>query len=236
MIRGMRHRTLRGRIDYLHDQQGERGREWFTITAHADGARTLRAQCEMDDEDLLRDVTYSVDARWRPLDAFVRLVRQDQFVGSAWFRFHDRGAECEAFTVADGRTSQRVELERRPTLFAAHPLVGDGWQAAAYDFSRGPGRQRLELCTNSSSRPDGGSGPSLGVVHKDLEFVGEETVTVPAGRFRARRMRIHPLMPAMAHWPPLEFWVAGEDNLLVRMRWDLLESSYDLVELEGELR
>ena len=43
-------------------------------------------------------------------------------------------------------------------------------------------------------------------------------------------------MPEMAHWTPLEFWVTGADCQLVRMRWDLLRSTYDLVELEGELR
>jgi hypothetical protein len=40
-------------------------------------------------------------------------------------------------------------------------------------------------------------------------------------------------MPWMAAWTPLEFWVTPEDCMLVRMRWDTLSSSYDLVELEG---
>jgi hypothetical protein len=124
----------------------------------------------------------------------------------------------------------------RPRLFAPHPLVCDGWQASAFDFSRGPGRQRLDPCANSSSRPDGGSGPSIGIVHKDLEYVGDETITVPAGSFATRHLRILPLMPEMAHWTPMDFWVTGTDCQLVRMRWDLLRSTYDLVELEGELR
>ena len=179
----MPHRTVRGRIAYRHDEHGERGREWFTVTVQGDGARTVRAQCEMDDEVLLRDVTYSVDGAWRPLDAFVRLVRNGRFVGSAWFRFDDDGAECESLTALEGRVSQRRETLGRPLLFAPHPLVCDGWQASAYDYSRGPGRQRLDPCSNSSSRPDGGSGPSIGIVHKDLEYVGDETVTVPAGTF-----------------------------------------------------
>lgn len=231
--RPLPHRTLRGRIVYRHDRHGETGRERFAVTVHGDGARTLRAECEMDDEQLLRDVTYSVDPAWRPLDAFVRLVRHDRFVGSAWFRFDDAGAECEAWTAAEGRLRQRVDLPRRPTVFAPHPLVADGWQASAYDFARGPGLQRLEHCTNSSPRPDGGSGPAIGVVFKDLEYLGDERVTVAAGSFIARHMKIHPRAPGMAHWPPLEFWVTGEDHLLLRMRWDLLESSYELVEIEG---
>lgn len=232
----MKHRALRGRIAYVHDRDGERGREWFSISVQDDGTRTLRAQCEMDDEDLLRDVTYTVDGAWRPLDAFVRLTRAQRFVGSAWFRFDDRGAECESWTANDGRVSQRVALAQRPRVFAPHPLVGDGWQAAAYDFSAGPGRQRIEPCTNSSPRHDGGSGPAIGVVHKDIEYVGDQTLTVAAGTFRVRHMRIHHLMPWMRDWTPLEFWVTAEDCLLVRMRWDTLSSTYDLVELEGSPR
>ena len=55
----MRHSTIRGKILYLRDGF-ETGREWFTVTKHVDGARTFRALCEMDDHELLRDVTYSV--------------------------------------------------------------------------------------------------------------------------------------------------------------------------------
>jgi len=51
-----------------------------------------------------------------------------------------------------------------------------------------------------------------------------------------RHMRIHHLMPWMRDWTPLEFWVTAEDCLLVRMRWDTLSSTYDLVELEGSPR
>ena len=127
----MPHRSYRGRIAYLRDGQGERGRETFNVTVHADGTRTVRAFCEMDDIRLLRDTTYSVDAAWRPLDAFVRLVSQDRFVGSAWFRFDDLGVECESYTALDGRVSQRQDLGRRPRLFVPHPLVCDGWQGFA---------------------------------------------------------------------------------------------------------
>lgn len=232
----MPYRTYRGRIAYLRDGQGERGREWFTVTVHADGCRTVRAQCEMDDIGLLRDVTYSVDGAWRPLDAFVRLVSHDRFFGGAWFRFDDRGAECEAFTANDGRVHQRRELGRRPVLFVPHPLVCDGWQATAYDYSKGPGVQRLEPCADSSPRPDGGSGPALGISHKRLEYVGDEDIEVPAGRFRARHLRILPPEGDVAHGVPLEIWVTGQDSQLLRMRWDLLRSTYDLVEFEGELR
>jgi len=232
----MQHRTYRGQISYRHDRLGEQGREWFSVSVQPDGTRTLRAVCEMEDEDLLRDVTYSVDGHWRPQDAYVRLTRDGSFHGASWFRFDDEGAECEGFTIEEGRFRQRVELGQCPTLFAPHPVVSDGWQAAAYDYSKGPGMLSLENCANSSSRPDGGSGPMLGIVFKDLEYLGEEHIVVGAGSFRARHLKIHPRQAAMAAWPPLEFWVAGSDFLLLRLRWDLLETTYDLVALDGNAR
>ncbi|HSN73198.1 MAG TPA: hypothetical protein VLT59_16910 [Steroidobacteraceae bacterium] len=228
-------RSYRGRIAYLHEERGETGRERFEVSVFTTG-RTVRAHCEMDLESLLRDVTYTVDASWRPLDAYVRLTVGDCFQGAAWYRFRDDGVECEQWNVRAGRTSQFLPLGRRAKLFAPHPLVTDGWQARAYDFSAGPGRQRVEHCTNSSSTPDGSTGPMVCAVYKDLEYLGRTSVRTAAGTFECRHMKIHPVMGTMAAWPPLEFWIAGEDCLLVRMRWPLLSSTYDLVELEGDAR
>lgn len=229
-------RNYHGLIRYIHDRDGERGHEWFHVSVQPDGARTLQAHCEMDDEELLRDVSYSLDQQWRPHDAYVRLVRHGQFQGSASFRFDDRGVQCDAFTRTQGSVRQRRDLGCRPLVFAPHPLQSDGWQASAYDFRRGPGRQRLDPCANSSSQPDGGSGPLIGIVHKDLEYVGDETLVVAGRTWQARHMRIHPLMASMSHWTPLEFWVAGEDFQFLRMRWDLLHSTYELSEISGNCR
>ena len=98
----MRHSTIRGKILYLRDGL-ETGRDWFTVTKHVHGARTFRALCEMDDHELLRDVTYSVGPRWEPLDCFIRLSVHDRLMGTCWFHFDDQGGECEGFTRAQGQ-------------------------------------------------------------------------------------------------------------------------------------
>ena len=90
----MKHRSYRGRVDYIHDDIGERGREWFSVTVQPDGMRTLRSQCEMDDTRILRDVTYTVDECWRPIDAYVRISVEETFMGAAWFRFGAEIVEC----------------------------------------------------------------------------------------------------------------------------------------------
>lgn len=221
--------TLRGRIDYLRNATGlVSGREWFSITRQRDGGRILRAQCEMDDIRLLRDVSYAVDRAWRPLEAHVRLVQDDAFVGSAFFRFTDTAVLCEAFTASEGRISQSVPVAHRPPVFAAHPIVNDGWQTMAFDHSDEAPIQWLRGAANSSPRADGGSGPMIGITDKRIEYVGETPVSVPAGTFDCRHYRIHP-----EHFDsPLELYVSGSDCLLVRLEWAHLDSRYDLAELE----
>ena len=61
----------RGKLSYVHDETGEFGREWFSATVYDDGVRTLRCLCEMDHVKLVRDVTYTVGADFRPLVAHV---------------------------------------------------------------------------------------------------------------------------------------------------------------------
>jgi len=101
----MPHRSYRGRIDYVRDGSGVSGREFFSVTVQPNGKRTLRAQCEMDDIALLRDVVQTVDKAWMPQESFLRLTQKDRFMGSGWSRFDARGVDCEAFTQNEGRLS-----------------------------------------------------------------------------------------------------------------------------------
>jgi len=225
------YQTYSGRIAYVHDSHGETGREWFTVTVVPGEERTVRARCEMDEIDLLRDVTFTVDHAFRAKDAFNRLRVGGRFAGSAWFRFDGPEVEVQGLVDGMGRMEQRVRLNKPTPIFACHPLLVDGWHAAAHDPSQ-PGVQLIEDATNSSMMLDGSTAPLLGIVRKGLEFIGEETVTVPAGSFRARRYRIHP-MRLEADWDPLDFWVHGDEHILVKIRWDMIGYSYILTELDA---
>ncbi|HSN73197.1 MAG TPA: hypothetical protein VLT59_16905 [Steroidobacteraceae bacterium] len=181
-------RTLRGRLVYRHEGGPERGRESFTITRHGDGTKTLRALCEIDADEVLRDVTYSVDAQHRPLDAFVRLTVHERFFGSGWFVFGEHAATCEAYTALEGRISQRVELRRRPTAFGTHPISADAWLTAAFEPT-GPRRQFFDDAYVSSYAFNGVGALALYPIHFGLEYLGETEVTVPAGTFGCRHFR-----------------------------------------------
>ena len=129
------HRRIRGKLHYTSDKPGrkgvERGREYFTITVNGDGRRTLRAYTEIDDApNVMRDVTLSLRPDWKPSDAFVRISVGDEFMGSSWFRFTEHEAQCEGYTVAEGRISQRYPTERHIDGFGTHPIQADAWMTA----------------------------------------------------------------------------------------------------------
>ncbi len=214
-----------GTLLYLHDERGETGREHFRMNV-AGGFRTLSAVCEMDEDGLTRHVVYTVDAAWRPVECFIRLSVKDAFMGSSLFRFPGSVVECEAQLSGLGRISQRLELPEPPQTFVCHPLTADGMQPAVYDAEKG-GKQRI-FSANSSTLPNGGSGPLAGAKYKFLEGFGSERVVVPAGTFDCERFEIS--------WgdgrPPLQLWVIPKGFILARLRWDFLNSQYDLAELK----
>jgi hypothetical protein len=189
------HRTTRGTIAYLSHKPErylqERGREYFHIDVHADGKRTIAAHCEIDDRpSVMRDITYSLDEQWLPMDCFVRITVGDRFMGSGWFKFHPGHTECETFTALEGRVSQRME-HRSPPLrtFQNHAIACDAWHLRLYDRTRGPGVQSIDEFLLSSPDHRGATGPMLFRIGVHIEYVGEERVTVKAGTFDALHFR-----------------------------------------------
>ncbi|MCM2311342.1 MAG: hypothetical protein NDI84_08065, partial [Steroidobacteraceae bacterium] len=161
------HRTARGTIAYLSHKPDrylqERGREYFHIDVHSDGKRTITAHCEIDDRpSVMRDITYSLDEHWLPMDCFVRITVGDRFMGSGWFRFHHGHTECETFTALEGRVSQRME-HRNPPLrtFQNHAIACDAWHLRLYDRSQGRGVQSIDEFLLSSPDHRGATGPML---------------------------------------------------------------------------
>ena len=227
---GMNHRSYQGKMLYLTDGVGEMGREWFHVTIQPDGTRTMRATCEMDDDRLLRDVVLTVDNDWYPIDAFVRLSIEEKLVGSSWFHFTENAAECQGFTTQEGRVTQHYNTQGRTGFFGAHQLHGDAWACATL-------KRDLALPTpapnfSSSHLPNGGSGPTLVPTPSEFvvrKYIGTEQIEVPAGSFDTKHFQFF-----VADNPPIDVWTLGSDFVPVKLRWDLLKQSYDLVELEGD--
>jgi hypothetical protein len=245
----MPHRLIRGRIQYASDKPGrvgvERGREFFTVTVHQDGRRTLRAHCEIDDPPpVLRDVTLSFAPNWKPTDAFVRLSVGEKFVGSSWFRFTDAEIECEGFTALEGRISQRVTLDQPARVFGTHPISADGMLTSIANLSGGTGWQffpELYLCSLDHR---GATGPMImrHPIGLRLGFVGRERIKVAAGEFDALHFRIGESMDetptdtrnAPGKHPPYEMWCTADGNytMLKAFVTGYMMTRYELVALE----
>ena len=230
----MRHRSYRGKMIYCTHGVGEMGREWFSVTIQPDGTRTLRAQCEMDDDRLLRDVVLTVDAHWHPVDAFVRLAIEEQTVGSTWYCFEAGRATCEGRTRTHGRLSREINTRGPIECFGTHALHGDAWVLGRFRDWTGPPAEFAFVDFACSTLANGGSGPDLIAVPSGFATVhdlGNEQTEVAAGRFETRHLRI--CVPGVDDF---DLWIGGEDCLPVRLTSDHLHQTYELESLEGDWR
>lgn len=248
----MPHQLIRGRIHYTSDKPGregqERGREFFTVTIHRDGRRTLRSHCEIDDPPpVLRDVTLSYAPDWRPTDCFVRLSVGDRYMGSSWFRFTDNSIECEGHTAAEGRISQRVDLAHPALVFGTHPIAADAMLLNLGRLDRGAAWQVFPELYMCSLDHRGATGPMV-MRHPhgfQLGFVGRERITVGAGTFDALHFKIGDnLSPASGDatetrnepgkHPPYEMWCTADGNFTMLRAFvtGYMMTRYELVSLD----
>lgn len=229
----MRHRTLTYNIDYLTADGTKRGQEPCTVTVHGDGSRTIRARSEIFDTEILRDVTYTVDGNFRPVDCFIRVTVEERFVGSSWFRFHGNVAECEGFTAGEGRISQRLDLPGPAPSFITHAVATDVWHCANVEKDPDSGAQLIDFIPSCSPLPNGASGPVLGLWTKRAEYVGVEEIEVPGGKFEAEHVRY--LEEDGALW--LDMWCTNDaDRVMLRMYYPVYDSSYVLSSLDRDGR
>jgi hypothetical protein len=231
---GPLHRSYRGKMLYITDGVGEMGREYFSVTVQPDGERTLRAQCEMDDDRLLRDVVLTVDREWRPREAFVRLAVDGRLMGSSWFRFTATHAECQGLTRREGRVTQQIDWPAGVESFGTHALHGDAWVVGRLRLHRGDLKHFALATFASSTMANGGSGPTLVTLeggYSTIHDLGDERITVPAGSFDTRHIRID--VPGVDDF---EVWAGGEDCLPVKLSSHGLRQTYLMTELEGDWR
>ncbi len=230
----MKHTNYRGKVVCMTVRDGkpfERGREWFSITSHEDGQRTLRMQCELDDRHLVRDVTYTLDPQLRPLDCFVRLHKKGRFLGSGWCRFGDGEAECEVYNATLGRVSQRVALRSPARAFGMHPINADALLLTAFDHSRPERIQPAHDVYISSFEHDGSSGPMVLPIAFQIEYLGREAVQTRVGTFEADHYRFLLEGTFPSDHPTEEIWCMPDTYFLVKAQvGGYINTTFELVE------
>lgn len=186
--------------------------------------RTLRAYCEMDEGQLTRDASWTLDAAFRPIEGHVRVVQHGQLVGSSFYTFDKGGTRCEALTAAKGR--QTLQLPVRPTYLGLHPLIGDAMIALARGTAS-LGKEEM-ISTITCSRDMNGETDLTAIpMEIGVTFCGEEDIRVPAGTFIAQKH----LLNWGRDWPPATMWVHGEDAIFLKMEWAASPLIFELAEL-----
>jgi hypothetical protein len=199
---------------------------------------TLRAQCEIEEPapTVLRDIVFALDAQDRPMDCFVRLTIGDRFMGSGWFRMTPDFVECESYGPGIGRVSQRVETHGHYDGFGTHPIIADAYMTRQMDLSRGPHRREIRAFLPSTDHR-GATPPLIAESRLELAYIGDETISVPAGTFACRHFCFTDEKGGMASQngahPEYHLWVtADEDALFVQGGvGGYMQTWYELVEL-----
>ncbi len=237
----MTHITLRGKILYTSKKaermDKERGREFFSLTEQADGTSVLHAHCEIDDApDVIRDVTCAFDtATMRPLDASVRISVGSRFEGSGWFQFGENSSTCEMINHQDGRISQKLDHDGPISWFGHHAIINDGFLSRYFPMNAKPGKRAMTNVMMSSPDHRGATGPLLFPMKFSVVYEKDETITVGAGTFNARKFLITDTAGNLPEeHPPYEIWVTRDKRGLFlqggvggyMMTW------YELVELQ----
>ncbi len=88
----------------------------------------------------------------------------------------------------------------------SHPLGGDGWHFSDYDIARGGRQQSAVYNTDTCGRGIGGILRRFETI--DIELLGEEWLTTPAGSFDTWRF---PMTPEFV------VWVDEAERFVVRM-------------------
>jgi len=180
-------RLIEGQVSYF-EKKGvdldESGRERFSVTVHDNGHRTLRAICEFDEARILRDVVYTVNDAFQPVEAYIRIVNGTD-VGSGWFRFTDTHAESEAMIPEQGRISQRIPISQPVKAFGSHPICSDIWRLSQLKRSSVGQSQHLTHCMNCSpiGKGFGEEGPKLNEQDYHYVYQGLDNIEVKAGKF-----------------------------------------------------
>jgi hypothetical protein len=223
----MKTRNIRGRIAYLDPARVETGREWFSVSVYPDGARTLRCECHFDDFELVRDVTMTLGADFRPIDAYLRINHQGRPQGAGWFLFGGGTVRCSAVDAAGVQSNKTRAYVGPSPAFGAHPILNDGIWTALFDLKSPGVTQRLVGCITYSKELIGNESIGLETFDLDISYAGDQEIEVPAGRFLCRAFSAH----IVGLEAPFKLWTWSDDYIIVKETWTQMPGSYELAEL-----
>lgn len=203
------------------DDRALRGSERFELLVHPNGSRTVSISTDLAARGAIFMVVLRVAADFRPLEAFANYWNGGALKGSGHFVI-DGNTLLARSTGPAGINERTTEVPARFSI-GAHPVSADGWHTASHDKA-GESAQRVQLYSiEAGSDP---TKPVLGtLVPLEVEYLGEEIVDVPAGRFTTQRYRLAGMN---------DLWVTGEDRIVVKSEIPVRKLRYVLTSLSAD--
>ncbi len=199
------------------EDQRFRGEEHFRLSVHPDGTRTMMVWKDLFAGNSHLHIVMRVEPSFRPLEAYGNYWQRDGYKGSIRVvvdgdRLHAQG------WGPDGSGEHTFKVPHNLVL-VTH---GEGLNAWGMWGDFEPGEQKPVTAYNISPIRNA-SAPVLGsLVDGEITFVGEETITTPAGTFET----IHMSSSFM------DTWATKDDRILVLQQIKSRGLEYVLVELE----
>lgn len=214
-------RQASGRYVYRTLTDGrERGVESFDMFVHRDGSRTLMIWHDLWAKNAQFTVVLRVAENFRPLSTFVSYWVADGYKGNATFQVD--GDRVNASAAGEYGVILRTTNVPDEFSIGTHPVAGDGWHLWYAPAEEVGATGKINLYSLEATA-DTGKPPLGEIVEMSWEYVGEETLETPAGRFETQR---YSMMGST------DLWVTGEDRILVRMIMERFDREYLLTELE----
>lgn len=213
-------RWAKGEFEYRSLSTGEvSGTEAWHLTVHPDGTRTMQTRNRLDEAGYQRHVTYRVAENFRPLEVTSVYWVKGEWRGTGLFAIN--GDTLEAIVkTPDGMIRQTRSVPENFSMIP-HPLSTNAWNTWYYDKAKG-GAQPMTVYDMDAGAQAVSS--MLGKVYtQDLEFIGTEKMTTPAGTFEVDHFRVEDVV---------DMYITGPDAILVRFKWIPADRDYVLTSLE----
>ncbi len=200
-------RWARGTFEYRLQETGEVwGSEWWHLTAHTDGTRTMQAINRMETSGTQRHVTLRVAEDFRPLEVTAVYHTGGEWRGTGLFSVSGNTLKA-MLSTPNGIIRQTREVPDHFS-FIPHPLSTNAWGTWYYD--RAAGGPQEQTFYDMDSRAES-AGSMLGTMYTEsLEFMGTEEITTPAGTFSTERFR---------STEDVDLYLTGPDAILVKFVW-----------------
>lgn len=195
-----------------------RGTEEWRIFVHPDGSRTMMLSKDFVALNALQIMTAHVDKNFRPIDVFATYWVPDGYRGS--IRVALDGSTLRAVSEAPtGSATEEVTVPEEVSV-VTHGESMNGWYLAQGERDA-EGQHKATYYVLGPTR-DGSEMVRGRLSPATFQYLGKETITVPAGTFETERYLL----------TNIEMWVTGEHRILVKQSLTDEDKEYVLTKLE----